>query len=114
MKTLAIILSSILLVTLFAVAVNAVIDPGNSPADLDGDSIDDEIDACLNTAPGAIVDSTGCSIDQLCSPTSNYRNHGAYVSCVAHEAEEFALAGLITEEQKGIIVSNAAQTSIGK
>ncbi len=89
------------------------------PLDSDGDGVPDNLDSCPNTAPGAIVDAHGCSIDQLvpCSgPLSGgaWRNHGQYVSSVAKEANEFLAAGLITEEQKGEIVSQAARSHCGK
>ncbi len=87
--------------------------------DSDGDGVRDDLDSCPNTAPGAVVDADGCSIDQLvpCSgPLSSgaWRNHGQYVSRVAKAANQFLAAGLITEEQKGEIVSQAASSHCGK
>jgi len=89
------------------------------PVDSDGDGVSDEVDLCPNTSSGDVVDADGCSINQLCpcvGPASGgtWKNHGKYVSCVAQTAEEFMNDGLITEEEKGAIVSQAAQSSCGK
>jgi hypothetical protein len=76
------------------------------------------LDLCPDTAAGAIVDSNGCSIDQLapCSgPVSggSWKNHGEYVSAVAHAAEAFLAQGLISQAQADAIVSQAAQSDCG-
>lgn len=61
----------------------------------------------------------GEQVDAACPPTDMWRNHGEYVSCVAH-ATEAALAGLtcVTEEQlediSGCIVSERARSDVGK
>jgi hypothetical protein len=65
------------------------------------------------------VDANGCSIEQLapCSgPASggNWKNHGQYVSTVAHTTEAFVAEGLISEQQAEEIVSQAAQSNCGK
>jgi hypothetical protein len=65
------------------------------------------------------VDANGCSIDQLApcaGPASGgtWKNHGQYVSTVAHVVEEFVDQGLITEEQGEEIVEQAAQSDCGK
>lgn len=40
-----------------------------------------------------------------------WKNHGAYVSCVAREADGAAKSGLITHEEKGAMQSQAARSS---
>ncbi len=82
--------------------------------DADGDGVLDAYDSCLNTEPGDIVDATGCSIDDLCSCKHGWKNHGGYVSCVARTSESFLEQGLITEEEKDVIVSTAAQSECGR
>jgi hypothetical protein len=86
--------------------------------DADGDGVPDSLDFCPGTPAGAIVDANGCSIDQIapCSgPASGgtWKNHGNYVSAVAHAAEEFLAQGLISSEQAAEIVAQAAQSSCG-
>jgi uncharacterized protein YegL len=82
--------------------------------DDDNDGETDGTDQCPGTQAGAIVDANGCAIAQLCPCVNNWNNHGAYVSCVSHAANDFVAAGLITNAQKGAIVSAAAQSSCGK
>lgn len=81
--------------------------------DDDNDGVLDGADACPNTPPGSVVDATGCAIAQICPCVNNWKNHGAYVSCVAHAANAFVAAGLLTPAQKSAVVSAAAQSSCG-
>lgn len=90
-------------------------------SDVDGDGVPNPGDICAATPAGAVVDpSNGCSIAQLCpcaaqrGTTTPWKNHGAYVSCVAHAANGFAAAGLITQSEKAETVSSAAQSACGK
>jgi hypothetical protein len=85
--------------------------------DDDGDTIADTTDSCPGTSLGAVIDSFGCSSPQRfaasCPPSGTYRNHGQYVSCVAKEADAQVTLGLISVQQKGVVVSTAAQSDIG-
>lgn len=88
--------------------------------DTDGDSVPDQYDICGSTPIGEIVDPlTGCSINQLCpcdgpvGTTNTWKNHGKYVSCIAKSSESFVELGLITEYEKDLIVSDAAQSECG-
>ncbi len=92
--------------------VGAVVVPPDE--DSDGDGVFDEDDLCPDTSAGEVVNSDGCSIGQICSPEDTWKNHGGYVSCVAHIAEEFVALGLISEEEKDAIVSEAGQSDVGK
>ena len=82
--------------------------------DEDFDGVPDSQDQCPNTPPGAIVDSHGCSIEQLVPCNGPWKNHGQFVSTLAHVTESFARAGLITEGQAGDIVSSGARSNCGK
>jgi hypothetical protein len=86
--------------------------------DADGDGVGDSLDQCPGTPPGEIVDANGCSIDQLapCSgPASGgtWKNHGQYVSTVAHAVQAFLEQGLLSAEQAEAIVSAAARSNCG-
>lgn len=91
-----------------------VLPPPFPPSDSDNDGVPDSQDSCPDTEAGQAVDSDGCSILQLCPEDGDWRNHGQYVSCVARTSENFLEQGLITEEQKDAIVSEAARSEIGK
>lgn len=82
-------------------------------ADDDNDGVIDADDQCLFTSLGAIVDNLGCSLAEICPCENEWKNHGAYVKCIAFASEKFLLDGLITESMKDLIVSNAAQSICG-
>ena len=87
--------------------------------DADGDGIADEHDDCPDTAPGAIVDDHGCSIEQLapCSgPPSGgtWNNHGEYVLAIAKTAKTFLGLGLITRRHAQDVIAAAAKADCGK
>ncbi len=82
-------------------------------ADVDGDGVVDSEDACLLSPVGAPVNAGGCSISGLCPCDNNWKNHGAYVRCVAHTSGDFLAAGLVTDVEKDTIVSTAGMSSCG-
>jgi FG-GAP repeat len=86
--------------------------PGET--DSDGDGVLDEADACLMTPPGAIVNTEGCSIDDLCLCENDWKNHSAYVKCVRQASKDFVKDGLISRIEKRSIVSMARQSSCGR
>lgn len=99
-------------------------DENDAPVvDSDGDGVFDGDDMCQDTAQGASIDQYGCSGEQNvanacnCSgPTDNvlWKNHGQYVSCVAHATNTQVNFGLLTDEQGSALVSAAGQSSCGK
>ena len=67
------------------------------------------------------MNADGCSGEQLvdldcqCYTEPAWKNHGQYVSCAAHAAEDQLAAGLITPEaEKDDIVSARAKSGCGK
>lgn len=88
--------------------------------DIDGDDVPNDSDVCADTSPGDVIDAgNGCSIEQLApcdgprGTSLPWKNHGKYMSAVAHAANEFLKKGLISETEKGAIMSNAAGSSCG-
>lgn len=86
--------------------------------DVDGDGVLDSIDACVSSPLGAVVNAHGCAIRELCpcahsGGVDRWKNHGAYVRCVAHASEDFLTAGLITEAEKDATVSQAGESACG-
>jgi hypothetical protein len=86
--------------------------------DDDGDFVLDSDDLCPGTAPDAQIDVDGCASDQRqeknCPSDAEWRNHGQYVSCVSHEADDQVDIGLITRQEANAMVSSAARSDIGK
>ena len=86
--------------------------------DGDGDGVLDDYDACLETSLGTTVDADGCSGEQLvdlaCPCDNEWKNHGEFVSSVAHAAENQLADGLITQEERDAIVSARAESGCGK
>ena len=93
------------------------VDPLDPNSDSDGDGITD-LDETSSGSDPLDADENGNGIldgiDQLCSPDDDWKNHGKYVSCVSHAAEDYLEAGLITEAEKDAIVAAAAQSDVGK
>jgi hypothetical protein len=87
--------------------------------DIDGDGVDNDADSCAATPSDEVSDFSGCTIAQLCpcdgpqGTTSSWKNHGKYVSCAAHAANDFRDAGLIFDSEHGDIVSAAGQSACG-
>lgn len=99
------------------------------PPDADGDGVADVDDVCdnsiitstveINGLPSDVpnyVDAQGCTVadrlDIACS--GDFKNHGQFVSCVAHVAEDAVLDGLLTEEEAEDLVSAAARSGVAK
>ncbi len=81
--------------------------------DSDGDGIIDGDDVCLGSTVGEPVLENGCSWDQECLCEARWKNHGAFVKCVAHATNDLVDLGLITDEEKDVIQSNAGNSSCG-
>ena len=81
--------------------------------DDDGDNVANETDLCPFSPPMVVVDSDGCTgvqrIARLCQ-RDNFVQHGQYVSCVAHAANEAAGIGLILSIEKSRFVKEAAKS----
>ncbi|MBU2498691.1 MAG: thrombospondin type 3 repeat-containing protein [Proteobacteria bacterium] len=82
--------------------------------DSDGDGVIDATDACLETPAGVPVGDDGCSVDQTCPVQNNWKNHRAYVRCVAYTASKFRAAGLITDQARRAAIFEAARKHIVK
>lgn len=98
-------------------------------ADTDGDGVGDACDLCANTtadvpeADGTlriVTNGDGCSISQRCpcdGPPDDdvaWKNHGQYVSCVAHHSIRFWRRSLITNAERKAVRKSAAQSTCGK
>lgn len=82
--------------------------------DEDGDGVPDLHDLCPGTTPGSVVNSEGCSIDQLVPCDGPWKNHGQYLKAMEMVTEDFVRDGLITPEQRQTILNQAARSNCGK
>ena len=96
-------------------------DGAGDACDADADAVDviDAEDACLFSPVGETVNASGCAVADLCPCTHSdtgkkWKNHGAYVKCVAHTTNDFVAAGLLTQAEKDAIQSAAGASSCGK
>jgi hypothetical protein len=80
-----------------------------NPGDCDNDGVPDAIDLCPDTPLGAIPNSTGCSLNQLC-PCESMNSQEDYGNCVRTNATEFYRAGLITRAQQRELLDEASST----
>lgn len=67
----------------------------------------------------AVCPAGGAAVDVACPPTATYKNHGEYVSCVAHAAEAFlgeltCIAPSALDEIQSCIVNPRARSNVGK
>jgi len=80
--------------------------------DVDGDSVGNDADACPETPAGLPITEDGCSaqqwVDGLCN-ADNFPNHGRYVSCVSHVANDLVDLGLLTNKEKSRFITQAAR-----
>jgi hypothetical protein len=82
-------------------------------ADADGDHVSDTGDRCLFTPVGAVTNANGCALEQVCLCEGPWKNHGAYVRCVAHTAKDFAAEGVLSKAAHGATVAAAAKSPCG-
>jgi hypothetical protein len=91
-----------------------ITDPGD-------DDAQGTADQCPSTPLGEIVGNDGCSVEQTCPEDGpkdgieeEWKNHGSYVRCIAQGANDLVEDGIMLEQEKGDIVSEAAQSDVGK
>ena len=82
--------------------------------DDDGDGVPDVTDSCTSTTSGAVVLANGCTLDEVVACGAAWKNHGAYVSAMAHTTQDMVLDGLISWEEREALMTSAAQSSCGK
>ncbi|AFU98726.1 hypothetical protein [Simiduia agarivorans] len=82
------------------------------PPDEDADGVIDSLDLCPSTPLNANVDGEGCSVTQTMAVECDSwkaKSHGKYMSCVTRVVNKAARDGLIDTDEKGRLISEAAQ-----
>ncbi len=82
--------------------------------DSDGDGVLDSEDLCPDTPGGSLVNSDGCSIDQLAPCDGGWKNHGEFVRHFRTVTAAFEAVGLITTKQTRELDKACAQADCGK
>ncbi|NIP30326.1 MAG: hypothetical protein GTO02_09625 [Candidatus Dadabacteria bacterium] len=93
-------------------AVDYVLLDADVLADSDSDCIPDEYDLCPDSTT-SIVNSSGCSLDQLCPCEDNWENHGQFVKCTTAAAGQLLDEYVISKEEKNQIVMDNAKSGCG-
>ena len=81
------------------------LNPENT-ADCDNDGVLNAQDLCNETLFGALVNTNGCSVDQIC-PCDGWLLHSEYFDCVERVSAEFESAGAITSAQRAELLARA-------
>lgn len=97
--------------------------PGDQPAigirgqillDSDLDGVPDSEDHCPGTPVGSMVNSSGCTLEQLCPCDGPWKSHGEYVKCVRAATASFVSDGLISPAEARIILRQAIRSNCGR
>jgi hypothetical protein len=81
--------------------------------DGDEDGVPDSMDHCPSTVTGSLVDTEGCSIEQLAPCDGPWRNHGEFVNAFKAVTSHFLGQGLITAKRCRELNAAAAQSDCG-
>lgn len=93
-----------------------LMDTGNNDSDNDG--VPDPDDDCEDTPDDEVVNDAGCSVNQLCpcarpANGNKWKNHGAYVRCIALISGYYVSSGLLNDSEKDDLVSEAGRSECG-
>ncbi len=89
-------------------------DACDTSADADNDGVDDSLDQCPETLDGETVDpENGCSIDQLVPCDANWKSHRKYLNAYTAVADDFLSKGLITGQERDLLVDAASASQCG-
>lgn len=99
--------------TIGACAMDGDGDGDACDGDRDGDGVANDNDACADSPVDRAVNPIGCtgsqSVSQQCLQ-SDFVQHGQYVKCVTHAANDALHEGLLTNKERASIVKTAAKS----
>lgn len=93
---------------------NCVTDDNFDQLDSDNDGAGDVCDVCPQHAENDPDGDGVCGAPEACPCDNDWKNHGAYVTCVVKDTKQQVRDGLLTDQQRSQLVSAAAQSSCGK
>lgn len=82
--------------------------------DVDCDDSNSYVNPGAHELPGDVVDDNCDGSLGECDPNAEWKNHGQFVRCVAHETDQLIEMGVLSQEEGDELISTAAQTDIGK
>ena len=88
-------------------AVGTPIRSAEDAAALVGEAVPDSVREKLG-------DDAVCVLEEECPRDGGWRNHGKYVSCVAHVAKDLRNDGTLNEDDEDGVVSDAARSDCGR
>jgi len=95
-------------------AGNWPISGGFFPVDSDHDGVPDYLDQCAATVTNSLVNTNGCSLEDLCPCDGPWKNHGDYLKCLKDTTRDFQRAGLITEKERKALMKQGERSDCGK
>ncbi|HZP39904.1 MAG TPA: hypothetical protein VFD84_00170 [Candidatus Binatia bacterium] len=101
------------LVGVLTVAVSA---PARAQVvDDDGDGVADDVDDCIDTPPGDLVDATGCSVCpcETQADGSDWTSHVQYVGCLAAATHSLVRAHAMAPKARRALLKAARGSSCG-
>jgi hypothetical protein len=87
--------------------------PVSPGSDCDFDGVPNANDSCDGTNSVDVVDTEGCSIEQLCPCSGPWANHREYVRCVREQAFRFWREKRINVAERNAIIKAAEKSSCG-
>ncbi len=91
---------------------NCIGKPNEDQLDTDSDGAGDACDVCPTSKTNERNDEGVC-VSEPCPCAGPWANHGAYVSCVAHETTRLVGEDKMTHQERSVLVRAAGQSSCG-
>lgn len=78
------------------------------------DVLPDDAFPCPGSDTGKPDYNESCTLAQICSCDASWKNHGEFVACMAKATTKFYESGLISKQERQLIISNSARSECGR